>query len=105
MKFWMHFAAAVSMTCAATACKRSSENHAAAAEQHRPDEHAVDRTGPTALIELSEEALAQMTLRTAQVVHRPVMDALTLPAEVRTHPDEIAHITPLVSSQVSEVRV
>lgn len=78
-------------------------------EQHEsgePAEHAAGQhaeEGPE-LIELTKEALENVTLRTEKVMRRQVVDAMRLPAEVQPHPDKIAHITPLVPSQVLEVK-
>jgi len=56
------------------------------------------------LVELTPAALANVTIRSEKVARRRVVDALRLPAEVQPHPDQIAHITPLVPSQVTEVK-
>lgn len=56
------------------------------------------------LVELTPAALANVTIRTEKVARRRVVDALRLPAEVQPHPDQIAHITALVPSQVTEVK-
>lgn len=66
-----------------------------------------DKTGSHAgaeLIELSAEALQHVDLATEKVKRRHVLEAMRLPAEVQPHPDQIAHITPLVASQVTEVK-
>ena len=74
--------------------KEQSDDHGKGEHEEKPEP-----------IELSEEALANVTIRTAKVTRQRVVDALRLPAEVRPHPDKIAHITPLVASQVTEVKV
>jgi cobalt-zinc-cadmium efflux system membrane fusion protein len=97
------------------ACHRSDEHgeqqhHDADEQQHddgEPAGHGADRhpenNGPE-LIELSLEALENVRLRSEKVARRQVVDAIRLPAEVQPHPDKIAHITPLVPSQVVEVK-
>lgn len=57
------------------------------------------------VVELGVEALGNIVLRTATVERRSVAEALELPAEIEPDPDRIAHITPLVASQVTEVKV
>lgn len=79
------------------------DEHQEQGEGHEGHEDGEHHAG--APIQLGPELLQQITIRTAPAQRRHVVDALTLPAEVRPHPDRIAHITPLVSSQVSEVKV
>jgi len=76
-------------------------------EEHdrHADEKSHDQAGESPeLVELTPAALAHVTIRTEKVARRSVVDALRLPAEVQPHPDQIAHITPLVPSQVIEVK-
>lgn len=77
--------------------------HEAAGERAH-DDHAPPAAERSELVELTPKALANVTIRTAKVARRRVVDALRLPAEVQPHPDQIAHITPLVPSQVIEVK-
>ncbi|HEY6724372.1 MAG TPA: efflux RND transporter periplasmic adaptor subunit [Polyangiaceae bacterium] len=85
------------------------DDHAARAHAHEDEREAAhddhdQGAEPPALIELAPAALANVTIRTAKVARRRVVEALRLPAEVQPHPDQIAHITPLVPSQVTEVK-
>lgn len=57
------------------------------------------------VIELSEQALKHISLGTEVVGYRDIVEPLRLSAEVQPDPDRIAHITPLVASQVTEVKV
>lgn len=100
----------------AWACACNPSNHGADAETHEHEGkqgHDENDAGNAAekhedegpeLVELTPAALANVTIRTEKVARRRVVDALRLPAEVQPHPDQIAHITPLVPSQVTEVK-
>lgn len=86
------------------------DDHAAHRHPHAGEREEAhdDHDSPAAerpeIVELSPTALANVTIRTARVARRRVVDAVRLPAEVQPHPDQIAHITPLVPSQVIEVK-
>ncbi len=117
MKRWLSAAFVLGTLALSPACERketnarveSGEDHDA--HEHPDDEaehdapHGGDPETPGELVEMSAEALKRVTIRTAKVSRRRVIDALRLPAEVRAHPDNVAHITPLVPSQVAEAKV
>lgn len=85
-----------------------SETHQHEDEGH--DEHtsheseAANESKAPEPVELTAAAFANVTIRTEKVARRRVVDALRLPAEVQPDPDQVAHITPLVPSQVTEVK-
>ncbi|HEU5073416.1 MAG TPA: efflux RND transporter periplasmic adaptor subunit [Polyangiaceae bacterium] len=80
------------------------EDHAATSHDDHGPEPEADAKGTREVVELAEKALTNVTIRTEKVARRRIVDALRLPAEVQPHPDQIAHITPLVTSQVTEVK-
>ncbi len=63
------------------------------------------KTDDPVVVTLDDAALKRVTIRIENVTRRRVVGTLRLPAEVRTDPDRIAHITSLVASQVAEVKV
>lgn len=107
MKRWLALLLFASTTPAGSlACDR--HDHGARPHAHdseaEHDAHARSAAEGPELVELSASALANVTIRTAKVARRRVIEALRLPAEIQPHPDQIAHITPLVPSQVTEVK-
>ena len=87
---------------ASSGCDKGQDAH----DETHAREHVSDeaKRGRSAIVELTPEMLKNVEIRVEKVSRRAVSDALGLPAEVEPHPDRIAHITPLVASQVAEVK-
>lgn len=104
MKTWVILAPCLVLLLLSSCDRHESGRGGASGQGAAALSHDQAQTGRPELIELSDEALRQVTIRTSPVSRRLVLDAIRLPAEIRSHPDHIAHITPLVPSQVTEVK-
>lgn len=93
----------VVLLCGSPACKHG-HHHDHDEHETTHDDHDAPAHERPEIVVLTPKALANVTIRTEQVARRRVVEALRLPAEVQPHPDQIAHITPLVPSQVTEVK-
>jgi len=56
-------------------------------------------------VRLSEAGVTRSKIRVAEARRQALSGALSVPAEVRLDPDRTAHVTPIVQSQIAEVRV
>ncbi len=100
---WQHW---LIVACSGlSACNNTTDTEERAAKGHEAHEREADEHEGREMIELTPQVMKNVTIRTNKVTKRTVVSVLDLPAEVRPHPDKIAHITPLVASQVAEVKV
>lgn len=93
------------VTLTAAGCRKGGDEHGEHAGEHaekKPtqSEHADEE----AVVKLTPAAVERSGIRVDEAKTREHIDAIRLPAEVRLDPDRTAHITPLVSSQVAEVK-
>lgn len=86
------------------ACKSKATSDEKAGSETK-ETRAGGKPDDSVVVTLDDAALKRVTIRIENVARRRVVGALRLPAEVRTDPDRIAHITPLVASQVEEAKV
>ena len=78
-------------------------------KKHEEHEHHEVSPAPAppakSAVSLTPAAIERSEIRVGEATRQPLSGALVIPAEVRLDPDRTAHITPIVQSQVTSVRV
>jgi cobalt-zinc-cadmium efflux system membrane fusion protein len=67
------------------------------------DEH--DDHEPDGMVHISQAGLERSGIRTEPVLSERLVGGVDAPAEVQLNPNRTAHVTPMVSGQIDEVRV
>ncbi|GMV17559.1 MAG: efflux RND transporter periplasmic adaptor subunit [Myxococcales bacterium] len=88
-------------------CLAACRERAHTEEGEKPGAHAGEKErahGPGE-VHLSAAAVERSKIRVGEAKRQALSGVLQVPAEVRLDPDRTAHVTPIVQSQIAEVRV